>query len=84
MPTDRYYQFQVKLNRDKETGQVVAKIPCLGIADYGTNSQLAIQRLQRMVIFHLESLEIEGKPIPQETQPTEGLFLRVKVPEFAA
>ncbi|HZA21723.1 MAG TPA: hypothetical protein VFA32_03820 [Dehalococcoidia bacterium] len=41
MKEDRFYQFQVKLIRDKETGQVVVKIPALGIADYGANSQVA-------------------------------------------
>ena len=50
MEADRFFQFQVKLIREKETGQVVAKIPTLGIADYGADSQTAIQRLKRMVI----------------------------------
>jgi predicted RNase H-like HicB family nuclease len=84
MGSDRLYQFQVKLIRDKETGQVVAKIPALGIADYGMDSQTAIQRLKRMAVFHLESLEQEGKPIPQEKQTGEGLYLRVKVAVLAA
>ena len=84
MEAPRYYQFQVKLIRDKETDQVVAKVPALGIADYGANSQAAIQRLKRMVLLHLESLENEGKPVPRETQNGEGLYLRVKVPVVAA
>jgi len=84
MEADRFYQFQVKLIRDKETGQVVAKIPALGIADYGTDSQTAIQRLKRMAIFHLESLEVEGKPVPREKNSGEGLYLRIKVPLVAA
>jgi hypothetical protein len=84
MKEDRFYQFQVKLIRDKETGQVVVKIPALGIADYGANSQVAIQRLRRMAIFHLESLEQEGKPVPQEREGGEGLYLRVKVLVVAA
>jgi hypothetical protein len=37
-----------------------------------------------MAVFHLESLEQEGKPIPQEKQTGEGLYLRVKVAVLAA
>jgi hypothetical protein len=84
MAEAKFYQFQVKLVRDNETGQVVAKIPALDISDYGSDAQTAIQRLKRMTVFHLECLEQEGKPVPQEKQNGEGLYLRVKVPVIAA
>ena len=84
MEADRIYQYWVKLIRDKETGQVVAKIPALGIADYGADSRTAIQRLKKMAAFHLECLELEGEPIPEEKHTGEGLYLRVKVPVVAA
>ena len=68
---------------DEETGQVVAEMPTLGIADYAADSLEAMARLQQMVTFHLESLALEGKSIPIETEPQEGLYLRVKLPSDA-
>lgn len=79
MEADRIYQYQVKLIRDRETGQVVAKIPALDIADYGADSQAAIQRLRKMAAFHLECLEQEGEPIPEDKHTGEGLYLRVRL-----
>lgn len=78
-----FCQFLVVLSMDKETGQVVAEVPSLGIADYGTDSPEAVARLQQMVIFHLESLALEGKSIPIESDPQEGIYLRVKLPADA-
>ena len=68
---------------DEETGQVVAEVPSLEIADYATDSREAMDRLQQMVTFHLESLALEGKSIPIESDPQEGLYLRVKLPADA-
>ena len=51
---------------DEETGQVVAEVPSLGIADYATETREAMDRLQQMVAFHLESLALEVKNIPIE------------------
>ena len=80
MDTRTYREFNVKLAKDKETGQVLAKVPALDIADYGLDSQLALGRLKRMVEFHLECLLAEGKPIPEESTGGQGLFLRVRHP----
>jgi predicted RNase H-like HicB family nuclease len=71
------YEFQVRLTKDKDTGQVVAEVPTLDIADYGADSQQALRLLRKMVAFHLESLMDEGKPIPPEKRAGEGLYLRV-------
>jgi predicted RNase H-like HicB family nuclease len=78
MEASRFYEFQVRLTKDKDTGQGVAEVPALDIADYGADSQQALQRLKKMVVFHLESLMDEGKPIPPEKRVGEGLYLRVK------
>lgn len=72
-----FYEFQVRVTKDKDTGQVVAEVPTLDIADYGADSQEAFQHLRKMVAFHLESLIDEGKPIPSEKRAGEGLYLRV-------
>ena len=70
----------VRLSKDKETGQVVAEVPALELADYGVDPGEAIDRVQKMVVFHLECLAMEGKSIPSESDSKEGLYLRVKLP----
>ena len=78
-----FCEYLVRLIRDKETKQVVAEVPALKIADYGTDRQKALLRLKRMVAFHLGSLVAEGKPIPKEPRTGEGLYIRVKRPSGA-
>ena len=80
MAPQDFYEFSVTLLRDEETGEVVAEVPALSIADYGPDSEKAVRRLGQMVSFHLECLRTEGKPIPQDTAGGEGLYLRVKRP----
>lgn len=83
MSVTRFYEFRVRLIKDKDTGQVVAEVPTLDIADYGPDSQKAFQRLAKMAAFHLECLVAEGKPIPQEKRFGQGLYLRVGCPVSA-
>ena len=80
MAAEAFYEFRVRLLKDKETGQVVAEVPTLGIADYGLDSQQALKRLQQMVAFHLECLLAEGQPIPREKRSGQGLYLKVPYP----
>ena len=79
-----YCEYQVRLVKDKETDQIVAEIPTLDISDYGPDSQEALQRLTRMVAFHLECLLAEGKPIPREKSTAQGLYMKVKRPVSAS
>lgn len=79
-----FIEFRVFVNRDTETGQVVAEIPALGIADYGKDLPEALTHLEEMLRFHLECLREEGKPIPEERHSEEGFYLRVKTPAHAA
>ena len=78
MDTSGFYEFQVRVTKDKDTGQVVAEVSTPDIADYGADSQQALRRLRKMVAFHLESLIDEGKPVPSEKRAGEGLYLRVR------
>ena len=84
MANQTFCQYRVRLIRDMETGQVVAEVPTLGIADYGLDSQQALARLQWMVVFHLECLLAEGEPIPREKRSGKGLYLHVPYPLNAA
>ena len=79
----KYCDYLVRLTRDKATNQVVAEVPALKIADYGPDSQKALQRLKRMVAFHLGCLVAEGKPVPKELRSGEGVYVRVKRPAGA-
>ena len=84
MDADRFYQFRVRLLKDKATGQIVAEVPTLDISDYGTDSQKALRRLKEMVAFHLECLASEGKPVPLEKKNGEGFYLKVRCPTGVA
>lgn len=75
----QYLEYRVKLVKDRETQQVTALVPALGIGDYGKDAQQALRRVQKMIAFHLDCLVEEGSEIPPETSKEEGLYLRVKV-----
>ncbi len=77
-------EYRVVLVRDTAKNRVVAEIPTLSIADFGADTPEALSRLRDMLAFHLECLQGEGKPIPEESASEEGLYLRVKVPARAA
>ncbi len=66
MKTQDLYQFKVVLSHDSQTGQTVAPVPALDIADYGIDTEEALSSLQDMLVFHLECLVSEGKAIPRE------------------
>jgi hypothetical protein len=63
-----FLQYHVSVSRDAETGQVVAEIPTLQIADYGKDLPESLNHLEEMPRFHLECLQVEGKPIPEERE----------------
>ena len=83
MDHQEFCEYLVRLTRDKATNQVVAEVPALTIADYGPDSQKALQRLKRMVAFHLGCLVAESKPVPKESRAGEGIYIRVKRPTGA-
>lgn len=76
--------YRVLVTKDPQTGQVVAEIPTLQIADFGADVPEALDQLRAMLTFHLECLREEGKPIPAEEGEDEGLYIRVKLPPHAA
>ena len=81
--TQSLYQFRITIYRDPDTGQTVAQVPALDIADYGIDSQEALNRLKNMLVFHLECLVSEGKAIPSDKDEEEGFYLRVRLPAGA-
>ena len=84
MARDQLYDFSVRLYRDRETGQTIAEVLALEVAEYGADTRAAFSRLKAMVSFHVECLVSEGKPVPRERGVKEGLYLRIKPPAHAA
>ena len=84
MNTKEIHQYRVTFKRDPETGQTVAQVPALNIADHGIDTEEALDRLRDMLVFHLECLASEGKPIPRDDGEQEGVYLRVRLPVGAS
>lgn len=77
-------QYQVTFAKDPATGNVVAEVPALRIADFGVDTPEALDRLKAMVTFHLDCLREEGKTIPLDEGEEAGFYLRVNLPSHAA
>ncbi len=73
------YRYRVILSHDAETGQCVAEVPALDIADYGADSAEALSSVQEMIAFHLECLALEGDEIPREQSREDGLYVQVRL-----
>lgn len=84
MQTQDVYRFRVVLSYDADSGDAIAVIPSLDLADHGKDSQEALKNIQDMLLFHLECLVLEGEEIPREESREEGLYLQVRVPVVAA
>ena len=84
MQTQDLYRYRVVLSYDDETGQTIAEVPALDIADYGADSAEALRSVQEMILFHLECLILDGEEIPREESQEEGLYVQVRVPVVAA
>ena len=79
-----FLEYRVLITRDSDTGQLVAEVPTLGLADYGTDLPDALKHLEDMLRFHLECLHEEGKVIPREQRTDEGFYFRLRMPADAA
>ena len=64
MYTKNLYRYRVVLSCDSETGQTIAEVLALDIADCGVDASVALRSVQEMIAFHLECLILEGKPVP--------------------
>ena len=84
MQTQDLYRYRVVLSYDAESGDAIAVIPSLNLADQGKDSQEALKNIQDMLSFHLECLAMDGEEIPREESWEEGLYLQVRVPVVAA
>ena len=65
MQTQDLYRYRVVLSYDDESGDAIAVIPSLNLADQGKDSHEALKNIQDMLSFHLECLALEGAEIPR-------------------
>lgn len=83
MQTQDLYQYRVVLSLDDESGDAIAEIPSLNLADQGKDVTEALKNIQDMLSFHLECLALDGEEIPREESMEEGLYVQVRVPVVA-
>ena len=79
------YEYLVKIETDKETGEIVASLPTLNYtADFGVTIEDAIERLRKLAAGFIETLIEEGEPIPQsDSLVGNDLYLSLKIDESA-
>lgn len=74
--------YRVIIEPDTETGTnkagFTAYCPTLGIADDGDTIEEALENIQRMIPFHLESLQAEGQSIPHADNES-ALLTNIKI-----
>lgn len=78
-----FAEYRVCLSWDAETELMVADVPALGIADDGPDATSALDSVREMALFHIEGLIEEGKEVPVEARPEEGIFIRIRLPARA-
>lgn len=65
--TNRRYTVIVEPDED---GVFVATVPTVpGVAEQGDSVEEALERLKEALVFHLESMEMEGEEIPPSDEP---------------
>jgi len=64
---------------EKEEKNYVAFCPTLGLSDYGKTIDQAIERIKKLIKFHIESLLQLGYPVPAEKEITT-LITSVEIP----
>ena len=71
-------EYEIKYSFDTETGQIVAEIPELSLADSGRSFEEAEENIIAAIKTYLEYLRDIGKPIPKGSKK-EGTLLKVAV-----
>lgn len=61
-------RYTVLLTPDQDEGGYAVRVPALlGLHTQGTTYDEAIRNAREAIAFHLECLEAEGEPIPEES-----------------
>jgi len=72
------YEYEVRYSFDAETGQIIAEIPELSLADSGHTFDEAEKNIMDALKTYLEYLIESGSAIPEPSQK-EGTLLKVAV-----
>ena len=71
-------EFTIILEPDDETEGFTVLVPALpGCVTQGRSRDEAIERAKEAIAANIESLEADGEPVPEETQPIEVLKVAV-------
>ncbi len=66
----KYLEYRILITPDLRSGSrkrcYTALVPVLGIAADGDSTKEAFENIQKLIVFHLESLRKEGKSLPVE------------------
>ncbi len=76
--TKKEYTFRIEYKVDKKGGRVVATIPELNhVSSFGDTFAEAEANVKEAALCYLETLEMEGKPIPKSAFHTEGTYIKL-------
>jgi antitoxin HicB len=71
-------EFTIILEPDDESDGFTVLVPALpGCITQGRSRDEAIERAKEAISAYIESLEADGEPVPEETQPIEVLKIAV-------
>lgn len=73
--------YRITVEKEKSGDKYVYNAYCsaLGLADYGKTIDQAIERITKLIQFHIESLALEKKQIPAEKETTT-VITSVQIP----
>lgn len=76
--TKKEYNFRIEYEVDKKSGKVVATIPELNhVSSFGDTFAEAEANVKEAALCYLETLQLEGKPIPKSAFHTEGTYIKL-------
>jgi len=72
------YRYTIILHPDQEEGGYTVTVPTLpGCITQGDTMDEAIAMAKDAIRLHIESLQAEGQPVPQEDEPPQAITIDV-------
>lgn len=71
-------KYTIILEPDTEEGGYTVTVPALpGCITQGDTVEQCIERAREAIAVYIESLEADGEPVPEETEPPQMLTINV-------
>jgi antitoxin HicB len=72
------YRYTIILHPDQEEGGYTVTVPALpGCITQGDTTDEAIVMAKDAIRLHIEALQAEGQPVPQEDEPPQAITIDV-------